>query len=423
MSRIKKNETSLPSAVSKTAEKNYKLKPAQNYRLESAASDYTYEFNFIHTQKNAVFMLKKILQTGKIPNALLFTGNRDTGRKKAALFFAMAINCFGHDGGCHDGGCKTAPGKSQHSVNKDPNRDEILLAQSSYRDEPCCKCISCKKIISGMHPDIMTVSPEKDRIKISQIRKINANLTTKPNEAAMRMVLIEDAEKMNMEAGNALLKILEEPPDRTFFILISDNPANLLPTILSRCRQIKFIQISSRVIESELKNHFGIDPVTASIAARYSNGSIKRAMMFADIDKQAYSNQDKDKVKKSTPDWVKKRKWLIGEVSHMIIDKCENKRHASFALAMAEKISSEPDYIKDTLFVLKTWLRDLAVYRYSPDKIINHDFSLFLKDITKRVSVPQIISWFKELNAVEDRIKSNTSVRLALECFFLKLIF
>ena len=268
----------------------------------------------------------------------------------------------------------------------------------------------------------MTVSPEKDRIKIPQIRKINASLTTKPNEAAMRMVLIEDAEKMNMEAGNALLKILEEPPERTFFILTSENSADILPTILSRCRQINFVQISCEIIESQLINHYGIDPVTASIAACYSNGSLKRAMMFTDINDQAETDQDKETLE-NRPDWVKKRKWLIKEVSHMIIDKCRNTKHTSTALAMAEQISSEPDHIKDTVFVLKTWLRDLAVYSYSPDKIINHDFSQFLKDITKCVSVPQIISWFKEINVAENRLKSNTSVKLTFECFFLKLIF
>ncbi len=409
MSHIKNNETSLPSAVSETAETIFRSKPA--------LSDYPYGFNSIHGQKNAVFMLKRILQTGKIPNALLFTGNRDTGRKKAALLFAMTLNCRDHEDGR-----RTLPEKIHHSVNKGQNRDEILLDESLYRDEPCCKCISCKKILSGMHPDIMTVSPEKDRIKIPQIRKINANLTTKPNEAAMRMVLIEDAEKMNMEAGNALLKILEEPPDRTFFILISENCSDMLPTILSRCRQIKFVQISSRIIESELIDHYGIDPVTASIAARYSNGSMRRAMMFTDINKQADTDQDKDTLE-NTPDWVKKRKWLIEEVSRMIIAKYKNKNNASTALAMAEKISSGPDHIKDTVFVLKTWLRDLAVYRYSPDKIINHDFPQLLKNITEWVSVPQIISWFKELNTAENRLKSNASVKLALECFFLKLIF
>ncbi len=381
MSHAKQFKTSSPVDVSGTMKKKSRLNPAP--------SDYAYGLDSINGQKNAVFMLKKILQTGNIPNALLFTGNRDTGRKKAALFFAMAINCMGH----------------------------------GADSKPCYKCISCKKILSGMHPDIMTISPEKDRIKIPQIRKINANLTTKPNEAAMRMVLIEDAEKMNREAGNALLKILEEPPDKTFFILISENCSDMLPTILSRCRQIKFTQIPCKIIESKLIENYGIDPVTASIAARYSNGSIKKAIMFTGISNQEDTDQSKDRLK-STPDWVKKRKWLIGEVSHMIIDKYKNRQHASFALAMAEKISSEPaDHIKDTVFVLKTWLRDLAVYRYSPDEIINLDFALLLKDITKWVSIPQILSWFKELNTAENRIKSNTSVKLALECFFLKLIF
>ena len=151
--------------------------------------------------------LVALLATLKIPNALLFVGNPDLGKVEAALAFARALNCQQEKKGGH-------------------------LA--------CDRCRSCKKILSSMHPDIICVAPVKEKIKISQIRQIYGQIKAKPHEAKFRMVLIQGAESMNPEASNALLKILEEPPERTFFILTADRIDGLLPTILSRCRQVTF---------------------------------------------------------------------------------------------------------------------------------------------------------------------------------------
>ncbi len=437
MPHLREVEVSAPSKISGTV-KYFPMSTSEFY-------DSSYGFNSIRGQENAVFMLKKMLQCGNIPNAILLTGNRDTGKQKAALSFAMAINCQGHDddyqGSVHkfkspdntssDESCINKTSQIRTGISSFINDSDSLnksVGKSTsnswqlYRDEPCNECISCKKILSGMHPDIIIISPEKDKIKIAQIRKINATLTMKPNEAEMRMVLIEDAGKMNKEASNALLKILEEPPDKTFFILISENITGIIPTIISRCLHIRFSHTSCKSLKLKLIKDYNIDPVMASIAADYSNGSITKALMFAGIKKQTDNNTEYTDTPQNTPNWIKTRQWLIGEVSGIMADKRKNRTDVSIVLAMAAKLSSDPDYAQDSILIIKTWLRDLVVYRYSPDKIINHDFSSVLEDITQWVGVQKIISWFKALNAAENKIKSNTSTRLALECFFLKLI-
>ncbi|MCP4722681.1 MAG: DNA polymerase III subunit delta', partial [Desulfobacteraceae bacterium] len=169
-------------------------------------SDFDQKTAISHTMsEQTISELNFIIQADRIPNALLFSGEKSTGKKERAFEFAKAANC------------------------RDTTR-------------PCNNCLSCKKINAGMHPDIIQVSlaEKKKMISISQIREIGLLISSKPNEAHKRMVLILDADKMNVQAQNALLKVLEEPPENTFFILTATQLAPLLPTILSRCRQIRF---------------------------------------------------------------------------------------------------------------------------------------------------------------------------------------
>ncbi len=157
-------------------------------------------------QIKVVSELTHIIQTKRIPNALLFNGNDNTGRKEAAFLFAKGINCLN----------KVKPF--------------------------CNNCRSCRKINEHSHPDIFCIKLPKDKkiISISRIRKIGSAISAKPNEAEFRMILIQNAELMNIQAQNALLKMLEEPPEKTFFILITDKVSLLTPTIISRCRKIRF---------------------------------------------------------------------------------------------------------------------------------------------------------------------------------------
>ena len=122
----------------------------------------------------------------------------------------------------------------------------------------------------------------------------------------MRMVMIEDADKMNAEAGNALLKILEEPPDRTFFILLASDITLLLPTIISRCRHIRFKPVSSCSIKKRLISEHGIDKKTAEVAADSSCQSMERALRMLNL------------CEVPEIDWVKRRKWLLTQLTALL---------------------------------------------------------------------------------------------------------
>jgi len=118
----------------------------------------------------------------------------------------------------------------------------LLCDRSAKTNVPCFNCPECRMIERMEHPDIHWVKPEKNgsAIKIDQIRELHSAVFLTPQRASYRIIIIESADKMNNAASNALLKILEEPPSHTHFILIAEQISTVLPTILSRCQLMYF---------------------------------------------------------------------------------------------------------------------------------------------------------------------------------------
>lgn len=187
--------------------------------------------------KRQIDQLKKALTTQKIPNAYLFCGLKGIGKGTVAQVFAQALLC----------------GKSP---------------------DACSACVSCTKIKNRQHPDVFFVEAKKDRILIEQIRQLRQDLQFHPLEGSHKIAIIDDAETMTESAANSLLKILEEPPPRTFFILVSSLPHRLLPTIRSRCRQMPFSPLTKEEVKVYLKKSLKIDENNLGRMAAISQGSI-----------------------------------------------------------------------------------------------------------------------------------------------------
>jgi DNA polymerase III subunit delta' len=341
-------------------------------------------------QAQAFLELKYIIQTKKIPNAFLFSGNDNTRKNDAAFFFAKGCNCL-----------------NNHHINKD-----IV----------CNICISCRKIDSNNHPDILLVDLKEGKkiISISQIRELGLKIALRPNEAKFRMVLILNSDKMNDQAQNALLKMLEEPPEKTFFILIAKKTITLLPTIISRCRKIRFKPLSQNEVEQSLINNFNISSKMAYIAAKTSDSDLEKAMMYLNLDK--CSTDDSQKSSRKSPikiDWIQKREYLLKTLVEMI--QSDTHRCVSKGLMLAQKISLDTDLLDDTINIMKTFFRDLIIFRYNQKQIINIDFSNAFKDINLMVKSNNFYNWLENLFEAQRRIASNSSIRLVLDRFFLKI--
>ena len=123
--------------------------------------------------------------------------------------------------------------------------------------KPCLNCIACKKVLDGHHPDCITVDdPEKKTVTVKMVREAREDMFIRPNEADHKIYLIPRAQEMRMEAQNALLKVLEEPPSYGVFLLLTDNPDKMLPTIRSRCRELNLQPLSREILLPELRTRF-----------------------------------------------------------------------------------------------------------------------------------------------------------------------
>src|SRR4051812_19456969 len=166
-------------------------------------------------------LLKRSIAGGTLPPSLLFVGPAGVGKRKVALAVAQALNCVR----------LTTP-------------ERHLPADGSRVDggaDACGQCAACRRIERGVHPDVLVVEPgDSGAIKIDQVRDIVERAAYRPFEGRRRVVIVDDADALVVAAQHALLKTLEEPPPCSVFILVTSRPDVLLPTVRSRCPQLRF---------------------------------------------------------------------------------------------------------------------------------------------------------------------------------------
>ncbi len=202
----------------------------------------------IRGQDNAVRYLSNSLAHGRISNGYLFAGPQGVGKALAARAFLMALMC-----------------------------------PKSGRSGACGECPVCGKVGALEHPDIMWIRPGKNRtIRIDDIRRAKDRLHLKPYESPVSACVIEDADMMTPVASNALLKLLEEPPGRSLLILISSRRELLLPTVVSRCEEVRFQYLSAAETKDIIMRHSDMDEETACFLGYLSEGSPGRALELTD---------------------------------------------------------------------------------------------------------------------------------------------
>ncbi|MBN1321058.1 MAG: AAA family ATPase [Thermoleophilia bacterium] len=192
-------------------------------------------------QEMAVSMLTRALEQGA-SHAYLFSGPPGVGKSDAALAFAAGLACA-------DGGCGT--------------------------------CSTCRRVLEGLHPDVEVVAPEGNFIRKEQITEINLHAAYRPYEARAKVYIFLEADSFNAEAANAFLKTLEEPPGHVHFILVTDRPERLLPTIVSRCQPLTFSSTPAPAIATDLTGRFGTPPEEAVLIARVAGGDLAYARELA----------------------------------------------------------------------------------------------------------------------------------------------
>lgn len=332
-----------------------------------------------HYGQRAYRQLAVIIKKGNIPHALLFTGIEGTGKRSAALSLAMACNC---------------------------NADKELMASSAAVPLfPCSVCKPCRKIKTGNHPDVHIIEPDGRFIKIDQIRSIISVLDMRPVEARWRFVLITDSQLMNPEAGNALLKMLEEPPQQTVLILTASQKSGLLPTIVSRCRELHFNPIARAELARWLKEQQQISTEHAQTIALMAHGSFTKAHQLTDADLFHKKNN--------------RRNWLVAQSG--LTDQPAN-ISIPHKMAFAEKIAQDKDSLIEDLDTLYIWLRDLIMGKYVPQRVINTDAAETMRCICSSKSVETLLNQIRIIEWARKALLKNANPRLTLEAMMIKLM-
>ena len=153
-----------------------------------------------------------------------------------------------------------------------------ILCQGAQK--PCMTCPACQKTLSGHHPDVLTVDdPEKKTVPVDLIRQARADIYVRPNEAEHKIYIFPRGQDMGLPSQNALLKILEEPPAYGVFLLLTDNPEKLLPTVRSRCTELRLQALSPALLERELrKRHPEAPDEAVAYAVSRSGGFLGQAL-------------------------------------------------------------------------------------------------------------------------------------------------
>lgn len=209
-------------------------------------------FQDIRDQDTPIRLLQNIIRLGRVPNGLLFWGPEGVGKRLAALEMVKALNC-----------------KEGHG-------------------DACGECLACRKVAHGNHPDVKEIQPSgKTRIiKVDMIEEIVELATYRPYEGKWRAVILHEADRMNEGSQNHFLKTLEEPPSNTVFLLLTEFPRRLLPTIRSRCQSVRFGALRPETVADLLQRDREIPADVALAIAAVSQGQMSRATALVDSDRR-----------------------------------------------------------------------------------------------------------------------------------------
>ncbi len=323
-------------------------------------------FDEIYGQPRIVDHFKNAISTGKISHAYMINGERSSGKEFIAKVFAQALQC------------------------------------EAEGVDPCNECHSCRQANSGNQPDIIRVMHEKPAtIGVEDIRTgINDNILIKPYASKWKIYIINEAEKMTVQAQNALLKTLEEPPAYAVIMLLTSNLEAMLPTIVSRCVVLNMKPVPDDLIKSYLMRELQIPDYKADVCTAFAQGNLGKAKALA-------ASEEFDNIKTEAVS-------LLRYIREMEI---------TDIVSAINKIKDYKIDINDYLDILSVWYRDVLLFKATNDAnhLIFKDEIQYIKNVANQSAYEGIEVILEALEKAKARLRANVSFELTMELLLLTI--
>lgn len=308
--------------------------------------------------------LQKAIESNHVSHAYILTGEAGMGRKSLANAFAMTLLC------------------------------------EKGKREPCMECHACKQVMSGNHPDLIHVSHEKPAsIGVDDIREqIQDSIMIRPYSSYYKIYIVDEAEKMTVQAQNALLKTIEEPPSYAVIILLTVNQDAFLPTILSRCVQLKLKPLPDSVVKSYLTQSLGVAESKAEVYATFARGNLGKAIHIASSEDFHLMHTDLLHILKYLKDM---------DITELLM--------------YIKKLKDEKLDMFDCLDFMQLWYRDVLMYKVTSDinlLIFREEYNT-IKVMSTASAYEGIEMILQAIDKARIRLNANVNMELAMELMLL----
>lgn len=332
---------------------------------------------------------ERTLANGQISHAYILTGEVGMGRKTLAKTFAMTLLC------------------EQNRQDHDP--DQISLFDSlegideedSSVKEPCGQCHSCIQFQTDNHPDVIYVSHAKEGIGVDDIREqINGTVQVKPYSSPYKIYIVDEAEKMTVQAQNALLKTLEEPPSYVVILLLTTRADSFLPTILSRCITLKLKPLYDEVIRDYLMERLHVQKSDADIYTAFARGNLGKAIALSSSDSFA-------------------------DMRYSVMSLLKNARNMDIAQMneTVKKWKEDRLDIQECLDFMQLWYRDILMFKATQDTagfIFKEEYK-YIREVSAKSSFRGIEAILEALDKAKQRLEANVNYELTMELLMLTI--
>lgn len=320
-------------------------------------------FKEIIGHERQIEILRNSIKEETVSHSYLFEGQEGLGKRKVALAFSKALLC------------------------KDRG------------NEPCNKCSSCIKFQTGNHPDFKMLSPTKGSIPKKEIDELISSISILPFESRRKVYIIDEGDAIRLDSQNTLLKTLEEPPKYIVIIIVTSNINKIIPTILSRCQDIKFRPVENKKIIEYLEKSYGVDEEKAKLICDFAKGSLKKAIELAESD-----------------EFLKKREEIINIIDEIV------KGNKIRVFTASDLLSKDKDNIEEILDMIIYWFRDLLIYKELGESslLINKD-KIDILSSQSFLDMRRINDIIYTIEMTKINVKRNVNFNLSIETMLLSI--